>query len=161
MNSTREVLKHELPVLLLLGLLAISMHTGLLGQGDERARRTLVAPRFEVHEVRVDPGESPLAAYQVEIQDPTGRVQLVGIEGGDHPAYRTPPHYDPAALRGNRVILAALSTDEELPSGPSVVARLHVMVEGDGEPDFQTRLVAAASRDGTRLPAKLEIVPAN
>lgn len=103
--------------------------------------------RFEAVDILLDPGGTPLAAYQIEFVADPGRVKLVGIEGGDHPAFREPPYYDPAALSRSRVILAALSTASDLPKDKTRVARLHLQVEGVGPPEYAAKLVVAASAD--------------
>lgn len=113
-------------------------------------------PRFEWVDVYVDSGAVALAAYQFELAAESGDFQIVGIEGGEHPAFAEPPYYDPAALRNDRVILAAFSTDEELPIGSSRVARVHVMIEGDS-PEYVVTLGVAATEDGSRIPVNIEI----
>ena len=65
---------------------------------------------FGTYDVVVETGSRPLAAYQVEITVAAGDAKLVGIEGGEHPEFTEPPFYDPAALREERVVLAAFST---------------------------------------------------
>lgn len=116
-----------------------------------------VSPRFEAVDVFVDPLGKPLAAYQVEfVAGPT--VTLVGIEGGEHLAYKNPPYYDPAALAGNRVILAALSTAEELPAHRARVARLHVRVTGEVSPVMSAKLIVAAGTDEQTIHARVEVV---
>jgi hypothetical protein len=109
--------------------------------------------RFEAVDIVLDSGDLPLAAYQFEFTAETGQITIVGIEGGDHPAFKEPPYYDPAALRNNRVIIAAFSTAAELPTGPTRVARAHVQVTGDVEPQYVVSLKVAASADGERIPA--------
>lgn len=108
--------------------------------------------RFEALAVVVDSRETPLAAYQFEILERTRSVKIVGIEGGAHPAFEEPPYYDPKAMLQNRVIVAAFTTEEDLPRGKTRVARLHVQVTGDGEPEYDARLVVAASSEGEEIP---------
>jgi hypothetical protein len=105
------------------------------------------APRFRTIPVEVDAG-APLAAYQVEI---TTGGQIVGVEGGEAP-FDAPPYYDPAALAGGRIILAAFSTERSLPPGRHRVAVLHVREVG--EPRTDIRLVAAADPNGRRVDAE-------
>ena len=73
--------------------------------------------RFFHLDVFVDPYGAPLAAWQVHVEDETGRAVLVGIEGGEHAAFVEPPYHDPAALQGERVILAALSVEDLVRAG--------------------------------------------
>ena len=109
--------------------------------------------RFEAVDVLIDPGGTPLAAYQLEFVADADRVKLVGVEGGDHAAFRDPPYYDPAALSRSRVILAALSTDSNLPNGKTRVARLHLQIDGVGEPSFEAKVMVAASADERAIAA--------
>ncbi|HKA89666.1 MAG TPA: hypothetical protein VKE22_18505 [Haliangiales bacterium] len=104
-------------------------------------------PRFRTIPVTVE-SATPLAAYQVEI---TTAGRIVGVEGGDAP-FDAPPYYDPAALAGGRIILAAFSTESALPAGRHRVAVLHVREEG--EPRTEIRLTAAADPGGARVEAQ-------
>jgi hypothetical protein len=117
-------------------------------------------PRFLTAEVVLDSGAQPLAAYQVEVTVTNTAARIVGIEGGSHPAFRTPPYYDPKALQGERIILAAFSTAAEgsLPKGRTRVATLHLRVAGDVGPQFRLQLAVAAGPDGKPLVCKPEIV---
>src|SRR5262245_59605150 len=74
--------------------------------------------RFRAVDIYVDSGSAPLAAYQLEFSVTNQVAKIVGIEGGDHEAFREPPFYDPKAIQQERVILAAFSTQasEQLPS---------------------------------------------
>src|SRR5690348_13106857 len=77
--------------------------------------------RFRPVHVYVDAGGTPLAAYQIEIVV-DGNAQIVGVEGGEHPAFALSPHYDPAALASGRIIIAAFNTGPDLPSQRTRVA---------------------------------------
>jgi hypothetical protein len=114
---------------------------------------TSTAPRFAYVDVVIDPAGKPLAAYQFEFTGGVG-CQIVGVEGGEHPAFAAAPYYDPAAMQADRVIAAAYSTAEQLPAGKTRVSRLHLRLSG--EPAYQVRLVTAGSTDGK--PMKAEIV---
>jgi hypothetical protein len=113
--------------------------------------------RFEALDVFVDSGDQPLAAWQVEVLADTRGIEIVGIEGGEHAAFQTPPFYDPRAMNQNRVILASFDTGDDLPAGRSRVARVHVQVAGNGMCEYRTRLTAAATVDGQRIPATVSI----
>lgn len=115
---------------------------------------------FTAIDVFVDSGEAPLAAYQFELQSQTPGVEIVGIEGGEHAAYVEPPFYDPEAMNNNRVILAAFSTADELPSGRSRVARVHVQVQGPEAQEFESRLDVSATTDGEPIPATITLMKA-
>jgi hypothetical protein len=125
----------------------------------------LAAPRFRAVNVYVDAGPEPLAAYQIEVTagDSAARgtelcAEVVGVEGGEHPAFRTAPYYDPAALRGGRIVIGALSTDAELPRGRTRVAVLH-MRETRSPCRYEARLIAAASAAAERVPAEVSLQP--
>ena len=112
--------------------------------------------RFVAVDVFIDPLGRGLAAYQIEIVDTSGASRLVGVEGGEHSAYSEPPFYDAAALQEERVILAAFSIDDALPSTLTRVATLHVLIEQGRTPDWRLRLEVAATADGSEIPVKLE-----
>lgn len=116
--------------------------------------------RFEAIDIFVDSGEAQLAAYQFELFSKDAGVEIVGIEGGDHAAFKEPPFYDPKAMNNNRVILAAFNTGENLPAGRSRVARIHVQLQGPGQKEYQTKLTVSATAEGDQIPAKLSIARA-
>jgi len=123
------------------------------------ASRAPQGTRFVAVDVVVDTGEAELAAWQVELVDTTGRAALVGVEGGDHDAFRDAPAHDPAALDGGRVVLASFRVDGELPRGRTRVATLSFAVEGAGEPRFDVTDVVAAAADGTPIDVTVEVLP--
>lgn len=112
--------------------------------------------RFLAVDVLVDSGEAPLAAWQLELVDPSGRARVVGVEGGEHPAFREAPYYDPAALQRGRIILAAFHVGEDLPSGRTRVARVHFLVTG-GEPRLEVGPMAAATVGGSPIEIRTEV----
>jgi len=116
---------------------------------------------FDVHfqsvDVTLDPKGQPLAAYQIEFVADAARVKLVGVEGGDHAAFREPPYYDPAALSQHRVILAAFSTSADLPRSATRVARLHVQISGDGQPEWSAKLIVASSDKSGSIPGEVSL----
>ncbi len=114
--------------------------------------------RFEAIDVFLDSGNQPLAAYQLEVRSDSSGFEIVGIEGGEHSAFRSPPYYDLRAMNNNRVILAAFQTGDDLPSGRSRVARIHVQLLGPGNRTYLTSLMASAGSDGQKIPARLEIL---
>jgi hypothetical protein len=114
------------------------------------------AVRFTTVDIRIDPAGQPLAAYQIEFVADASHVKLVGIEGGDQPAFAQPPYYDPAALSQNRVIVAAFTTGKDLPAKSFRAARLHVQISGGSpseKPKWEARVIVAAAADGTAIPA--------
>jgi hypothetical protein len=106
---------------------------------------------FATVDVRIDPKDHPLAAYQIEITGDSARVKLAGVEGGEHAAFREPPYYDPAALNRSRIILAAFNTGSDLPGKPFRVARLHVQISGDENPRWDVKLIVASASDGSAI----------
>jgi len=107
--------------------------------------------RFVAVDVYIDSGTTPLAAWQFELTTGSGDAKIVGVEGGDHPAFKAPPYYDPKALTHSRVIIAAFSTAENLPSGRTRVARIHVQVSGEPQPEFGVKVIVAADQAGATL----------
>lgn len=114
--------------------------------------------RFRSLAVHVDPGPQPLAAYQVEVTVESGESAIVGVEGGEHSAFAKAPFYDPAALKGGRIILAAFSTQDDLPVGRTRVASLHVRESGDPA-TYSVRVVTAGSVRGRPIEATANIIP--
>ena len=98
------------------------------------------AIRFEAIDVFIDSGDQPLAAWQLELSCHTKDVEIVGIEGGEHPAFKEPPFYDPRAMNNNRVILGAFSTDSD-ESIPGAAVEWHACICKSPDPanDFGTR----------------------
>ena len=109
--------------------------------------------RFVTVNIFIDARASALAAYQFEFSAVEGHVEIVGIESGGHPAFAAkPPYYDPAALHHeHRVLIAAYSTADDLPTGKTCVARLHLAVFGDAKPRYQAVIQAAASPTGKSI----------
>jgi len=143
----------------LLGLtICVLLAGGLAAQEtDRREAEPAPAARFRAVDVFVDSGASALAAYQLELAAEVGAVKIVGVEGGEHSAFREPPYYDPAAISRDHVILAAFSTQKDLPKGRTRVARIHVQITGDVEPEYALKLTTAALPDGTRISAKVSL----
>jgi len=131
-----------------LAILFCALATPLFGQ-------QAAAPHFRAIEVYVDSGNLPLAAYQVQFSVTNVTARIVGIEGGQHKAFREPPFYDPKAMQGERVIIAAFSTETpgHLPSGKTRVATIHIMTIGETRPAFELKLQAAADPAGKRISA--------
>jgi len=110
--------------------------------------------RFVAVDVYVEAGDKKLAAWQVEIGT-DDRAAIVGVEGGEPAVYREPPTYDPAALQGGKIVLAAFTTGDA-PSGRVRVARLHLMESA--KVDLVGRLTAAGAPGGARFDAKVTLV---
>jgi hypothetical protein len=117
--------------------------------------------RFQAIHVYLEAQAEPLAAYQIFLRATKGDVKIVGIEGGEPVAFKQPPFYDPKAFQQERVILAAFSTrpKAELPTGKIRVATVHLQVTGDAEPEFETKLQAAANHDGKKISPTISLDP--
>jgi hypothetical protein len=115
--------------------------------------------RFVAVDVLVDAGAHSLAAYQVTVTAKRGDVKIVGIEGGEPPAFKQPPYYDPKAMQREKVILAAfnIAPAAKLPRGQTRVATLHLQVSGAQEPAFAAKLETAANADGKPISAKVNL----
>lgn len=115
--------------------------------------------RFCMVDIYADAGTTPLAAYQVEFSATNGPVKIVGIEGGEHPAFREPPVYDPQAMQHERVIAAAFSTlpEQDLPTGRTRVASIHLEVSAGSKPHYSLTLQAAGDARGHRISARTSL----
>jgi hypothetical protein len=113
--------------------------------------------RFAPVHVYLDSGNRSLAAYQFELKATSGRIKIVGVEGGEHVAFQEAPYYDPAALQHNRIIIAAFNTGRNLPTGRTRIATIHLQIIGDVEPEYELTLTVAADANGRQLPGKLNL----
>ncbi|MEE8468786.1 MAG: hypothetical protein V3T22_10035 [Planctomycetota bacterium] len=113
-------------------------------------------PRFTHVDLYVDSGDAPLHAWQVRLSDPSGRAKVVGVEGGQDPAWQHPPYHDPQALQRGEIVLAAYSL-EGGPSGRQRVARVHLAIDGAADVDFLLVLQTAASAEGALPGARATI----
>lgn len=55
------------------------------------ATETEAAVRFAPLHVYIDSGSHSLGAFQFELRTTRGNIKIVGVEGGEHKAYRQPP----------------------------------------------------------------------
>ncbi len=120
--------------------------------------------RFAPLHIYLDSGNQPLAAFQFELKTAAGKpapakagVEIVGVEGGQHKAFKEAPYYDPAALANDRIIIAAFNTGRDLPKGRTRIATIHLQIIGHAEPDYELKLVVAADSDGKEIPAKINL----
>jgi hypothetical protein len=135
----------------LLLVLFFRLAAGLFAQsaGSEEGRS-----RFCAVDIFVDSKTTPLAAYQLEFTVTNGATRIVGIEGGEHPAFREAPFYDPKAMQNERVVIASFNTGTNLPSGKSRVATIHLQTTETNTLQCELRLQAAADAQGTRVVAE-------
>lgn len=120
-------------------------------------QHNLPAGRFEYLDIDVDSGQTPLAAWQIELVAPAQAMQIVGVESGDAKDFQDPPYYDPAALSGGRIVIGAFNTTDNLPAGNTRVARLHVRISQPGRIDYQCKLIVAGSQQGNAIPARVSV----
>ena len=119
------------------------------------------AIRFRTVDIYVDSKAQPLAAYQLEfsVTNSASATKIVGIEGGESPAFAEPPFYDPQAIQHERIIIAAFSTNvvSHLPKGKTRVATIHLQTGRAAEPEFALKLQVAADASGTKIPAEASV----
>jgi len=123
-----------------------------------QSREYIPTSRFTFVDIYLDAGAKPLAAYQIELNANNPNIKLVGIEAGDAKVFKNPPFYDPKAMAGDRIILAAYSTDAGLPLGRTRIARLHLEVVGNAQVKFASHVMAAASADASVIPVTIEVL---
>ena len=137
-------------------LLSMSLVVPVLAFQSETNRSDIQPKvRFAPLHIYLDSGNKPLAAYQFELKAAAGQIKIVGVEGGQHKAFKEAPYYDPAALANDRIIIAAFDTGSELPKGRTRIATLHLQIIGDAEPDYDLKLSVAADADANEIPAKI------
>lgn len=134
--------------LLLLMLLGLAASLQARQPADEESRIGFCAV-----DIFVDSGSAPLAAYQVRFAVTNGSAKIVGIEGGEHPAFRQPPFYDPKAIQNEVAILASFNTAPaaELPTGKTRVATIHLQTSRTVPPQFELKLQTAADAQGNKV----------
>jgi len=111
--------------------------------------------RFAPLHIYIDSGNSSLAAYQFELKATASQIKIVGVEGGQHEAFKEAPYYDPAALAKDRIIIAAFSTGSNLPKGRTRIATIHLQIIGVAEPKYELKLTVAADADAKEIPAEI------
>jgi hypothetical protein len=142
-------------------MLAAARAAAPIGASAQTSPSTADDVKFTAMEVYVDPHGTALAAYQVQINATAGDIALVGIEGGEHPAFSQPPYYDKRAILDRQVILAAYSTAANLPSGKTRVATLMVRISGKQQPKWSAMLMVAGSAEGRSIDASVTVAEAS
>jgi hypothetical protein len=125
----------------------------LLGSLLAQPATTQQTVRFQAVDIFIDSKEISLAAYQLEFSVKTGDAKVVGVEGGEHRAFKDAPFYDPKAIQHERVIIAAFNTTwgDKLPKNKTRVATIHLQVTGERNPDYAVKLEAAATLEGRKI----------
>ncbi len=137
-------------------LASICLIVPVLAQQSEQDYSTAQpAVRFAPLHIYLDSGNSSLAAYQFELKSTAGQIKIVGVEGGQHKAFKEAPYYDPAALANDRIIIAAFNTGRDLPADRTRIATIHLQIIGDAEPQYELKLIVAADADGKEIPAEI------
>lgn len=111
-----------------------------------------------------------LEAFQLEIfqLNSTDSYQLVGVEGGEVFGFEEPPYYDPKAINGQRVILAAIKSDAKGAnenqsssevSGTQRLVRLHWVgsVPLKSPDEFKIKRAMFLGSSGSVIQAELQI----
>jgi len=150
-------MKRLITITLISMCLVVSVFARQLEQDNEPIEPNV---RFAPLHIYLDSGNKALAAFQFELKATAGQIKIVGVEGGEHAAFKEPPYYDPAALANDRIIIAAFSTGLDLPAGRSRVATIHLQIIGDTEPEYELKLTVAADADAEQIPAEITFVPA-
>ena len=141
---------------IILSLLTMFLIILLLSPEVSRAMRPPERkPRFAPLHIYLDSGKNPLAAYQFELKAVTGKIKIVGVEGGENKAFKEAPYYDPAALAKDRIIIAAFNTSSDLPKGRTRIATIHLQITG-AEPEYKLKITVAGDAKGQEIPAELD-----
>jgi len=116
--------------------------------------------RFTTLDVYVESTE-PLAAWQFELREASGRMRVVGVENGETAAFGDAPYYDLAAVSqgtADRIIVAdySMRQDVELPTGRNRLATIHMQIEGTAEPVYVLNLMAAGGANGEPIQATID-----
>ncbi len=137
-------------------LTSIFLIVPVLARQSEQDLTAQPKVRFAPLHIYLDSGNKLLAAYQFELKAAAGQIKIIGVEGGQHKAFKEAPYYDKAALyKSNRIIIAAFNTGRELPKGRTRIATIHLQIIGDAEPDYELKLTVAADADAKEIPAKI------
>jgi hypothetical protein len=117
------------------------------------------AQQFKAYDIIINPHGNSLAAYQLELIADDADARIVGVEGGDHPAFQKAPYYDPAALQSGRIIVAAFNTGTNLPNQVTRVATVHMIEPDDCDSGYTMDLTVAVDTDGNDIDADIELLP--
>ena len=103
----------------------------------------------------------PLAAWQFELREASGRMRVVGVENGEAAAFPEAPYYDLAAVSAgaaDRIVVAdySLRPASELPTGRNRLATVHLQTEGATDPVYVLSLMATGGADGEPIQAFID-----
>jgi hypothetical protein len=128
-----------------------------VAKGDSIAAADTDTVYFVPVAVYIDSGDNSLGVYQIEIKAIVGDAKIVGVEGGEHKAFKEPPYYDTAAMMQNRIILATFCTQNDLPTGRTKVATLHMQVTGDVLPEYEVIVNVVGDSAGEAIDATVTV----
>ncbi len=143
--------------IVLIGLMALAAAAAWVEAQESGEGENGNTTRFAAVNIYIDSGDRTLAAYQFELVASSGDIKIVGVEGGEHPAFQSPPYYDPSALQSGRIIIAAFDTGGDLPTGKTRIARVHVWITGDVTPEYDAALIVAGAAEGEEIPATVSV----
>ena len=120
------------------------------------------ALRFAAVDIYLETAES-VAAWQFELSDKYGKMKVVGVESGESAAYQRAPYYDREAVRlgeADRIVVAdySLADIDELPSGRTRIATIHLMLDSEDDQDIEPTLITATTHDGRVIDASISLV---
>lgn len=143
----------DVPHLICLWLIAVFMALSFTSLAEQGQSTNTI--RFHAVDVFVNSTNKPLAAYQLEFTASPG-VKIVGIEGGEHAAFKEAPFYDLKAMQHERVIIGAFSTAkaDKLPVGKTRVATIHLQTTSNQPLSFEVKLKTVATVDGKKVSAQ-------
>jgi hypothetical protein len=110
--------------------------------------------RFAPIDIFLDAASNEIAAYQVELEVISGTADIVGVEGASLQGFEDAPYYDPAALKGGRIIVAAFSTKSTVPRGAQRVATVHMRERGDALVTYRLTPMVVADARGEPVQAR-------
>ena len=144
-------------------VMLIALGSVTWAQNAEQQPRPSTSVRFAALHIMANSGDKSLAAYQFRLKATVGDVKIVGVEGGEHSAFRDAPYYDPKAIQRERVIVGAFSTGPagELPSGRTRIATIHVQISGPIAPQYTLSLDTAATADGSPVDVTISLMEGN
>lgn len=142
-------------------LAKVLLGAGLIGAALSASPQSVQTDtRFATLDIYLESTE-PLAAWQFELREASGRIRVVGVENGETMAFSEAPYYDLAAVSegtADRIVVAdySMRQEVELPTGRNRLATIHMQIEGTADPVFVLSLMAAGGADGEPIQAYID-----
>ena len=139
----------------------VLLGASLFGAGLTALPQSLeTGTRFTTLDIYIDSTE-PLAAWQFELREASGRMRVVGVENGETDAFGEAPYYDLAAVaegEADRIIVAdySLRPVGDLPTGRNRLATIHIRLDGTADPVYMLSLMAAGGANGEPIQAFID-----